>query len=67
MDVKLNAAPPVRPSYGKKGHYSQQDGKQGAMASERRRSFGDNQPLDDRDTQEAYAKNRRIEVRLTDR
>ena len=29
--------------------------------------FGDNQPLDDRDTQEAYAKNRRIELRLTDR
>ena len=29
--------------------------------------FGDNQPLDDRDTQDAYAKNRRIELRLTDR
>ncbi len=29
--------------------------------------FGDNQPLDDRDTPDAYAKNRRIELRLTDR
>jgi chemotaxis protein MotB len=29
--------------------------------------FGDNQPLDDRDTSDAYAKNRRIELRLTDR
>jgi chemotaxis protein MotB len=29
--------------------------------------FGDNQPLDDRDSPEAYAKNRRIELRLTDR
>ncbi|MCC6717488.1 MAG: peptidoglycan -binding protein [Acetobacteraceae bacterium] len=29
--------------------------------------FGDNQPLDDRDTPEAYARNRRIELRLTDR
>ncbi len=29
--------------------------------------FGDNQPLDSNDTPEAYAKNRRIEVRLTDR
>ena len=29
--------------------------------------FGDNQPLDDRDTADAYAKNRRIELRLTDR
>ena len=29
--------------------------------------FGDNQPLDPADTQEAYAKNRRIELRLTDR
>jgi chemotaxis protein MotB len=30
-------------------------------------AFGDNQPLDDRDTPEAYARNRRIELRLTDR
>lgn len=29
--------------------------------------FGDNQPLDTSDTAEAYAKNRRIELRLTDR
>jgi len=29
--------------------------------------FGDNQPLDAADTTEAYARNRRIEVRLTDR
>ena len=29
--------------------------------------FGDNQPLDDRDAPDAYAKNRRIELRLTDR
>ncbi len=29
--------------------------------------FGDNQPLDSNDTAEAYAKNRRIEIRLTDR
>ena len=29
--------------------------------------FGDNQPLDPADTPEAYAKNRRIELRLTDR
>ncbi len=29
--------------------------------------FGDNQPLDNSDTPEAYAKNRRIELRLTDR
>ncbi len=29
--------------------------------------FGDNQPLDPADTPEAYAKNRRIEIRLTDR
>ena len=29
--------------------------------------FGDNQPLDPHDTPEAYAKNRRIELRLTDR
>ena len=29
--------------------------------------FGDNQPLDAIDTPEAYAKNRRIELRLTDR
>jgi chemotaxis protein MotB len=29
--------------------------------------FGDNQPLDMADTQAAYAKNRRIELRLTDR
>jgi chemotaxis protein MotB len=29
--------------------------------------FGDNQPLDTADTPEAYAKNRRIELRLTDR
>jgi chemotaxis protein MotB len=30
-------------------------------------AFGDNQPLDSADTPEAYAKNRRIELRLTDR
>jgi chemotaxis protein MotB len=30
-------------------------------------AFGDNQPLDDRDTAEALARNRRIELRLTDR
>jgi chemotaxis protein MotB len=30
-------------------------------------AFGDNQPLDPADTPEAYAKNRRIEIRLTDR
>jgi chemotaxis protein MotB len=29
--------------------------------------FGDHQPLDPADTPEAYAKNRRIELRLTDR
>ncbi len=29
--------------------------------------FGENQPLDSADTPEAYAKNRRIELRLTDR
>ena len=29
--------------------------------------FADNQPLDNEDTPEAYAKNRRIELRLTDR
>ena len=29
--------------------------------------FGDNQPLDNGDSPEAYAKNRRIEIRLTDR
>ncbi len=29
--------------------------------------FGDNQPLDAADTPEAYGKNRRIEIRLTDR
>jgi chemotaxis protein MotB len=29
--------------------------------------FADNQPLDTADTPEAYAKNRRIELRLTDR
>ncbi len=29
--------------------------------------FGDNQPLDTADTPDAYAKNRRIELRLTDR
>jgi chemotaxis protein MotB len=29
--------------------------------------FADNQPLDQADTPEAYAKNRRIEIRLTDR
>ena len=29
--------------------------------------FGDNQPLDPADTPEAYARNRRIELRLTDR
>ena len=30
-------------------------------------AFGDNQPLDAADTPDAYAKNRRIELRLTDR
>lgn len=30
-------------------------------------AFGDNQPLDPADTPEAYSKNRRIEIRLTDR
>jgi chemotaxis protein MotB len=30
-------------------------------------AFGENQPLDPADTPEAYAKNRRIEIRLTDR
>jgi chemotaxis protein MotB len=30
-------------------------------------AFGDNQPLDPADTPDAYAKNRRIELRLTDR
>lgn len=30
-------------------------------------AFGDNQPLDAADTSDAYAKNRRIELRLTDR
>jgi chemotaxis protein MotB len=30
-------------------------------------AFGDTQPLDDRDVPEAYARNRRIELRLTDR
>ena len=30
-------------------------------------AFGDNQPMDDRDTPEAFARNRRIELRLTDR
>ncbi|MFC0408060.1 peptidoglycan -binding protein [Roseomonas elaeocarpi] len=30
-------------------------------------AFGDNQPLDPADTPEAYARNRRIELRLTDR
>lgn len=30
-------------------------------------AFGDKQPLDESDTQEAYRKNRRIEIRLTDR
>jgi chemotaxis protein MotB len=29
--------------------------------------FGENQPIDPANTQEAYAKNRRIEIRLTDR
>ena len=29
--------------------------------------FADNQPLDAADTPEAYARNRRIELRLTDR
>ena len=29
--------------------------------------FADNQPLDSDDTPDAYAKNRRIELRLTDR
>ena len=29
--------------------------------------FGDNQPLDVADTPEGYARNRRIELRLTDR
>ncbi len=30
-------------------------------------AFGDQQPIDDADTQDAYRKNRRIEIRLTDR
>ena len=30
-------------------------------------AFGDTQPLDPADTQDAYARNRRIEIRLTDR
>jgi chemotaxis protein MotB len=30
-------------------------------------AFGDTQPLDAADTPDAYAKNRRIELRLTDR
>jgi chemotaxis protein MotB len=30
-------------------------------------AFGDTQPLDDRDTPDAFARNRRIELRLTDR
>ena len=30
-------------------------------------AFGDKQPLDEADTQEAFRKNRRIEIRLTDR
>jgi chemotaxis protein MotB len=30
-------------------------------------AFGDNQPLDPADTPDAYRKNRRIEIRLTDR
>ena len=30
-------------------------------------AFGDNQPLDPAETPEAYARNRRIELRLTDR
>jgi chemotaxis protein MotB len=30
-------------------------------------AFGDNQPIDNADTPEAYARNRRIELRLTDR
>jgi chemotaxis protein MotB len=30
-------------------------------------AFGDNQPLDPANTPDAYAKNRRIELRLTDR
>jgi chemotaxis protein MotB len=30
-------------------------------------SFGENQPLDTGDTPAAYAKNRRIEIRLTER
>ena len=30
-------------------------------------AFGDNQPLDASDSPEAYARNRRIEIRLTDR
>jgi len=30
-------------------------------------AFGDNQPLDSAETPEAYARNRRIELRLTDR
>ena len=29
--------------------------------------FGDNQPLDGGDTPDAFARNRRIEIRLTDR
>jgi chemotaxis protein MotB len=30
-------------------------------------AFGENQPLDQADTPDAYARNRRIELRLTDR
>ncbi len=30
-------------------------------------AFGENQPIDTADTPEAYARNRRIELRLTDR
>ena len=30
-------------------------------------AFGDNQPLDPANTPAAYARNRRIEIRLTDR
>jgi chemotaxis protein MotB len=30
-------------------------------------AFGENQPLDQADTPDAYARNRRIEIRLTDR
>ena len=30
-------------------------------------AFGENQPLDTAETPEAYARNRRIELRLTDR